>query len=101
MVTHAAVSEHEVRMEIRGSLQGEIAATFQTELETLLASAYRTITLDLTDVGSISSSSIGRILLSRKKLAEQGRNIRIEGCSDTLLGTLRLIRFDRLVPIRR
>ena len=100
MVTHAAVSEHEVRVEVRGSLHGEIAAAFQTELETLLAGAYRTITLDLTHVGSISSSSIGRILLSRKKLAEQGRSIRIEGCSDTLLGTLRLIRFDRLVPIR-
>jgi hypothetical protein len=52
-------------------------------------------------VDSINSSSIGRILLSRKKLTEQGRTIRIEGCSDSLFGTLQLIRFDKLVPIHR
>lgn len=101
MVNRTAVSEDEVRIAVRGSLHGEIAATFQTELEALLASAYRTITLDLTDVGSINSSSIGRILLSRKKLAEQGRSIRIDGCSEPLYGTFQLIRFDKLVPIRR
>lgn len=100
-MTRTPVSAQEVRIQVRGSLHGQTASDFQVELEKLLASDYRTLTLDLSEVDSINSSSIGRILLSRKKLAEQGRSIRIDGCSPPLYGTLQLIRFDRLVQIRR
>ncbi len=101
MVTRNPVSDEEILLQVRGSLHGEPANLFQSELESLLSAPYRTITLDLSDVASINSSSIGRILLSRKRLAEQGRNIRIQGCSDTLFSTFQLIRFDKLVPILR
>jgi len=101
MVSRSPVSEDEVLLEVRGALHGEPANDFQNELEKLVTGPYKTITLDLSDVGSINSSSIGRILLSRKKLAEHGRTIRIEGCSDSLYSTFQLIRFDKLIPIRR
>jgi anti-anti-sigma factor len=101
VVTRTPVSDEEVVVEVHGALHGEPATDFQNELDGLLGLPYRTITLNLADVASINSSSIGKILLSRKKLAEQGRSIRIEGCSDPLYGTFQLIRLDRLVPVRR
>ena len=99
MVTRSPLTKDEILLEVEGPLEGEPAALFQAELETVATGPYRTVTLDLSRVPSINSSSIGRILLVRKKLADQGRCIRIRACSDALRATFRLIRLDRLVPI--
>ena len=101
MLTRNEVSRDEVLLSVEGPLDGEPANEFQAQLEELTEGSYRTITLDLTKVASINSSSIGRILLCRKRLAEQGRTIRIDGCSDSLYSTFELIKFDKLIPIKR
>ncbi len=66
-----------------------------------MASQFATVTLNFSDVSSINSSCIGKILLLRKRLSEDGRTIRIQGCSDSLYGTFQLIKFDKLVSIER
>jgi anti-anti-sigma regulatory factor len=67
----------------------------------VVGGTFSTITLDLSEVNSINSSCIGKILLYRKKLSEESRTIRIKGCSETLYSTFQLIKFDKLVPIER
>ena len=90
-----------VRLRVQGALGSEAAEEFQVILQELAAADYKTITLDLTDVPSINSTCIGKILLLRKNLMDQDRTIRIDGCSEPLYNTFQLIKFDRLVAVER
>ncbi|UCF97623.1 MAG: STAS domain-containing protein [Spirochaetaceae bacterium] len=94
-------SKEEVQLRVEGPLDSEAAEAFQKELSTLAAGDYKTITLDLSEVPSINSTCIGKILLLRKSLTEQERMIRINGCSEAVYNTFQLIKFDRLVNIDR
>ena len=49
-------------------------------------------TLNFSDV---NLNYIGKILSLRKRLSEDGRTIRIKGCSESLCSTFELIKFDK------
>jgi len=91
----------EAILEIHGPLSGDITNEFQKQLQELAAGGNNTITLDLSDVGTINSSSLGKILLFRKKLSEEGRTLQIKGCSEALFKTFQMIKFDKLINIER
>ena len=101
MFLRKALSPTEVVLEIHGPLSGETTAEFHRNLQEMASQSFETVTLDLTDVASINSSSLGKILLFRKKLAEGGKTLRIRGCSESLYKTLQMIKFDKLIPIER
>ncbi len=101
MFLQKEVSKDEIILQITGPLNGEPANEFQKHLEELSAGSHKTITLNLAEVSSINSSCIGKILLFRKKLAEQDRTILIRGCSDSLYNTFQLIKFDKLLNIKK
>jgi anti-anti-sigma factor len=94
-------SKEEVELRVQGALDSDTAEEFQEILKDLAASDYKTITLDLSQVPSINSTSIGKILLLRKSLTEQDRLIRIDGCSEALYTTFQLIQFDKQINIDR
>jgi anti-anti-sigma regulatory factor len=77
----------------------DASMVFHGQLEQLVASRCRVITLDLSQTDSIGSTAMGKILLFRKKLAEEGRTLQIRGCSPNLLSTFQMINFGSLVPI--
>ena len=95
------VSSDEIMLEIQGGLTGNKANEFQDQLEELASSPHKSIVLNLSEVNTINSSCIGKILLFRKKLSEENRTIQIKGCSDTLYNTFQLIKFDKLIPIEK
>ncbi len=95
------ISKDEVMLVVQGPLNGNTADDFQEQLTGMAQGSQGTIVLNLADVNSINSSCIGKILLFRKKLFEEGRSIEIRGCSDSLYNTFQLIKFDKLIPIRR
>ena len=101
MILKREVSDDEVILDVSGALSGEPAGEFQRTLEALADERHSTITLNFAEVNSINSSCIGKILLYRKKLSEDGRTIKINGCSESLYSTFQLIKFDKLVPIER
>ena len=95
------LSKDEVLLSVIGPLSGETTAEFHRQVEELVASSYSTISLDLSQTESINSSALGKILLFRKKLAEQQRTLQIKGCSDPLFKTFQMIKFDTLISIRK
>ncbi len=95
------VSPEEVVLEIHGPLSGETTNEFHRYLQEISAEACPTVTLNLTEVSTINSSSLGKILLFRKKLSEEGRTLKIKGCSDALYKTFQMIKFDKLIPIEK
>jgi anti-anti-sigma factor len=101
MFTRRELSEQEIQLQVQGALDSEAARQFQNELGSIAAGDHMTITLDLSEVPSINSTCIGKILLLRKSLTEQNRSIRIKGCSDALYNTFQLIDLDKRIHIDR
>jgi len=101
MFTQKETSRDEITLSIDGPLSGETTTEFQSRMEELVASGHLTVTLDLSRTSSINSSALGKILLFRKKLAEAGRTLQIVGCSESLFKTFQMIKFDKLVTIRK
>ena len=95
------LSKDEVLLTVVGSLSGETTNEFHRQVEELAGAAYATISLDLSRTDSINSSALGKILLFRKKLAEQQRTLQIKGCSESLFKTFQMIKFDTLISIKR
>jgi anti-anti-sigma factor len=94
-------SKDEVVLSISGSLSGETTNEFNRQVEELAGGSNTIITLNLSQTESINSSALGKILLFRKKLAEQQRTLQIRGCSDSLFKTFQMIKFDTLISIMR
>jgi anti-anti-sigma factor len=95
------LSKDEVLLAVVGSLSGETTNEFHRQVEELAGASYATISLDLSRTESINSSALGKILLFRKKLAEQQRTLQIKGCSESLFKTFQMIKFDTLISIKR
>ncbi len=101
MFTLKEATREEVILSVQGPLSGEATSEFQTRMEELSSGYYLTISLDFSQTPSINSSALGKILLFRKKLDESGRTLRIVGCSEALFKTFQMIKFDKLVTIRK
>jgi anti-anti-sigma factor len=101
MFLRKALSADEMALEIHGPLSGETTNEFHKHLQDLAAEKCSTVTLNLADVSTINSSSLGKILLFRKKLSEEGRTLQIKGCSDALFKTFQMIKFDKLISIEK
>jgi len=95
------LSKDEVLLTVVGSLSGESTNEFHRQVEELAGGPYVTISIDLSRADSINSSALGKILLFRKKLAEQQRTLQIKGCSESLFKTFQMIKFDTLISITR
>jgi anti-anti-sigma factor len=94
------LSRDEVLLTVAGSLSMDASMDFHGQLERLVESRCTVITLDLSRTDSIGSTAMGKILLFKKKLAEEGRTLQIRGCSPNLLSTFQMINFGSLVPIQ-
>src|SRR5271157_1412627 len=101
MFERKTISRDEVLLSVIGSLSGETTNEFHRQVEELSAASYGIISLDLSRTDSINSSALGKILLFRKKLAEQQRTLQIKGCSESLYKTFQMIKFDTLISIKR
>jgi anti-anti-sigma factor len=95
------ISKDEVLLSIVGSLSGETTNEFHRQVEELAGASYSVISLDLSRTEAINSSALGKILLFRKKLAEQQRTLQIKGCSESLYKTFQMIKFDTLITIKK
>ena len=101
MFERKQVSRDEVMLSVIGSISAETIAEFHREVDELCSGTTATVTLDLSRTPSINSSALGKILLFRKKLAEQQRTLQIRGCSENLYKTFQMIKFDSLISIMR
>jgi anti-anti-sigma factor len=101
MFERTNISKDEVLLSVVGSLSGETTNEFHRQVEELAGTSYAIISLDLSRTDAINSSALGKILLFRKKLAEQQRTLQIKGCSESLYKTFQMIKFDTLITIKR
>lgn len=101
MFERKQVSRQEVMLSVTGSLTAETSVEFHGQLQALAAGDSSVITLDLSRTESVCSPALGKILLFKKKLAEQQRTLQIRGCNETLYATFQMINFSSLISIER
>jgi anti-anti-sigma regulatory factor len=95
------VSGGETILIVTGPVLGDTAVEFGQKIEALIAGRSSTISLDLSQVPAMNSQAIGKMLMLRGRLFEQNRVLRIQGCSDALLGLFKMIKLDSLIPIEK
>ena len=59
------------------------------------------VVIDLSDLKSITSSGIGKIVYLYKDLNKKGGKIRIVGVNDTIMQIFRIVKLDKLMEIER
>ena len=101
MFDRKQLSRDEILLTVTGSLSADASTDFHGQLEQMVASRSGVVTLDLSRTDSICSSAMGKILLFKKKLAEENRVLQIRGCSPNLFSLFQMISFDALIPIQR
>jgi anti-anti-sigma factor len=101
MFRQETVSSDEVVLVISGPLSGDSVSELQLKMEKLCAGEFRTISLDLSDVPNISSAALGKIILFRKVLREQGKELKIDGCSKELFVMFKQLQLERLIDIKQ
>jgi len=92
----------EIVVELEGSLSGDESVR---DLERLIAdlehSPCRSVVLNCLKVPSINSSNLGKLFLFFNKLKNEGRQLKIRGCSETLFKTFQLIEMEHHIPYER
>lgn len=101
MLRQDIVSDTETRIVVSGPLYGEAGVEFERKMDSLSESVYRTITLDFSMAVGITSSAIAKLVFIQKRLAAQGRSVRIRGCSEVLYSIFTKIRLDTLIEITK
>ena len=95
------VSGGETILIAEGEITEESTEEFGARLDALFAGRATMVTLDLSRVPAMGSRAIGKLLLLKKRLGEQGRRLRVQGCSDSLLSVFRMIKLDTVLPIQK
>ena len=58
------------------------------------------VVIDLSDLKSITSSGIGKIVLLYKGLQKNKGKMRIEGVNDTIMQIFKIVKLDKLMEIK-
>jgi anti-anti-sigma factor len=101
MFRQETVPNGEAILVVSGPLSGDAVSEFQRKMEDLCAGRFTTITLDLSQTPSIDSTALGKILFFLKRLTEQGKILKINGCSDGVYKIFQIIKLDRLIEINK
>jgi anti-anti-sigma factor len=83
-------------LHLAGALDAEGASALRPGFESLGQEARQDVVLDLTDVGYLDGSGIGAMAYLFKRLAANGRRLRLQGARGQPLATLRALGLGRV-----
>ncbi len=101
MDTSISKSSFELRLKITGPLSEKDNNSFKNLIQDILEETQDQIVLDLTDVPSISSSGIGKILVLYHQLTKQNRDLSIKGINENLFSLFVSLDIDKVIPIHK
>jgi anti-sigma B factor antagonist len=87
------------------TLQGDIYTEQGDELHQVFNDIVdrnpKEVVIDLSDLKSITSSGIGKIVYLYKDLNKKGGKIRIVGVNDTIMHIFKIVKLDKFMEIER
>ncbi len=94
-----AESAEEVILAFEGVIDEEAKQIYRDGLTQLAQASQERATVDLTKATARGVAFIGPLLVARRTLADQGRELRIKGCSEELFGTLYLTKLHEVIRV--
>jgi anti-anti-sigma factor len=99
MISQIHISRIETIVAVEGPLTGDSVEELHRVLTELSTGSCLTISLDLSRSPVLNSASLGKILFFRRKLEEQRKTLRIQGCSEGVHRILTAMQFNKLMDI--
>lgn len=96
------VSERDgvVAVSLTGGIHIEQADELLDVFNSIIEKKPKEVVIDLSDLKSITSSGIGKIVLLYKGLQKHKGKMRIMGVNDTIMQIFKIVKLDRLMEIK-
>ena len=92
-------SDQKITVLLRGDIYVEQADELLEVFNSVIERGPEEVIIDLSELKSITSSGIGKIVLLYKGLQKKNGKIRIIGVNDTIMQIFKIVKLDKLVEI--
>jgi anti-sigma B factor antagonist len=89
-------TDHETKLVIRGSLDINSAPQLAEEIDTLVATKVKRVTVDLAGLDLIDSSGVAALVKLYKGIRGHGGHVEMTGARDQPLAIFKLLRMDKV-----
>jgi anti-anti-sigma regulatory factor len=98
MITEERLSAAEILIKLRKNVT---PAEIQQFSKKIVPSPYKTVIIDLSEMYHLNYIILDKLHLLKLDLAVRSKRLVFQGCSEKLLNTLKLLKFDKTIEILR
>ena len=95
-----AESDRQVKVTLKGDIYVEQADELVEAFNSIIEKSPEEVIIDISELISITSSGIGKIVLLYKGLRKKNGKIKIIGVNDTIMQIFKIVKLDKLVEIK-
>lgn len=95
-----AESDRQVKVTLKGDIYVEQAGELVEVFNSIIEKSPEEVIIDISELKSITSSGIGKIVLLYKSLRKKNGKIKIIGVNDTIMQIFKIVKLDKLVEIK-
>ena len=95
-----AESDRQVKVTLKGDIYVEQADELVEVFNSIIEKSPEEVIIDISELISITSSGIGKIVLLYKGLRKKNGKIKIIGVNDTIMQIFKIVKLDKLVEIK-
>ena len=99
MKISVAEGDERTIVKLTGDIYTEQGDELQQVFNGIIEKEPKEVVIDLSELKSITSSGIGKIVLLYKELNKKGGKIRIVGANDTIMQIFKIVKLDKLMDI--
>lgn len=95
-----AESDRQVKVTLKGDIYVEQADELVEVFNSIIEKSPEEVIIDISELISIASSGIGKIILLYKGLRKKNGKIKIIGVNDTIMQIFKIVKLDKLIEIK-
>jgi len=99
MKISVAEGDGKTTVNLTGDIYTEQGDELQQVFDGIIKKNPKEVVIDLSELKSITSSGIGRIVYLFKELDKEGGKIKIVGVNDTIMQIFKIVKLDKLMKI--
>ncbi len=95
-----AESDRQVKVTLKGDIYVEQADELVEVFNSIIEKSPEEVIIDISELKSITSSGIGKIVLLYKSLRKKNGKIKMIGVNDTIMQIFKIVKLDKLIEIK-
>jgi len=88
-----------INVKLKGDVFVEQGDELMNAFNSILKKEPKSITIDMSELKSISSSGIGKIVMLYKDMDKKGGKVKIVGVNNTIMQIFKIVKLDKLIEI--